>query len=78
MAASHEPTDAVTYGLLPAAAIDAYLRGSVLPDRYRGRAGQPRAVQEAEHARLVRAGALPLALSAANLHDREGKLVWAD
>ncbi|HWM96277.1 MAG TPA: sucrase ferredoxin, partial [Streptosporangiaceae bacterium] len=66
-------------GVGPAgAAIDAYLRGSVLPDRYRGRAGQPRAVQEAEHARLVRAGALPLALSAANLHDREGKLVWAD
>jgi hypothetical protein len=45
---------------------------------YRGRAGQSRAVQEAEHARLVRAGALPLALSAANLHDREGYLVWAD
>ena len=47
-----------------AAAIDAYQRGSVLPDRYRGRAGQPRAVQEAEHARLLEAGALPLALCA--------------
>jgi hypothetical protein len=47
-----------------AAAIDAYERGSVLPDRYRGRAGQPRAIQEAEHARLLEAGALPLALSA--------------
>jgi hypothetical protein len=32
-----------------------------LPDRYRGRAGQPRAAQEAEHARLVAAGSLPLA-----------------
>ncbi len=47
-----------------AAAIDAYQRGSVLPDRYRGRGGQPRAVQEAEHARLLETGALPLALCA--------------
>ena len=31
-----------------------------LPDRYRGRAGQPRAGQEAEHARLVTAGSLPV------------------
>jgi hypothetical protein len=43
-----------------AAAIDAYQRGSVAPGRYRGRAGQPRAVQEAEYARLVEDGALPL------------------
>jgi hypothetical protein len=46
---------------LAAAAIDAYQDGAVLPDRYRGRAGQPRAAQEAEHARLVAAGSLPLA-----------------
>ena len=46
-----------------AAAIDAYQRGSVLPDRYRGRAGQARADQEAEYARLVEAGVLPLASS---------------
>jgi hypothetical protein len=55
-----------------AAAIDAYQRGSVLPDRYRGRAGQPRAVQEAEHARLLEAGALPLALSEADFHEGSG------
>jgi hypothetical protein len=54
-----------------AAAIDAYQRGEVLPDRYRGRAGQPRAVQEVEYARLVEGGALPLALAAADFHDRE-------
>jgi hypothetical protein len=46
-----------------AAAIDAYQRGSVLPDRYRGRAGQPREEQEAEYARLVDGGALPLGFS---------------
>src|SRR5436305_620153 len=34
-----------------AAAIDAYRRGAVLPGRYRGRAGQPRAEQEADYAR---------------------------
>jgi hypothetical protein len=44
-----------------AAAIGAYQRGEVLVDRYRGRAGQPRAVQEAEYARLVESRALPLA-----------------
>jgi hypothetical protein len=43
-----------------AAAIDAYQRGSVVVDRYRGRAGQPRADQEAEYARLVDGGTLPL------------------
>ncbi len=42
------------------AAITAYQRGTVAPDRYRGRAGQPRVVQEAEHARLARAGSLPV------------------
>src|SRR5258705_12399186 len=47
-----------------AAAIDAYQRGAVVVDRYRGRAGQARADQEAEYARLAEAGALPLALSA--------------
>ena len=43
-----------------AAAIDAYQRGSVVADRYRGRAGQARADQEAEYARLVEGGALLL------------------
>jgi hypothetical protein len=42
------------------ASIEAYLSGSVLSDRYRGRAGQPREVQEKEHARLAEAGSLPL------------------
>ena len=42
------------------AAIGAYQRGTVAADRYRGRAGQPRPVQEAEHARLARAGTLPV------------------
>ena len=54
-----------------AAAIDAYQRGEVVPGRYRGRAGQPRAVQEAEYARLVEGGALPLALGSTDFHDRE-------
>ncbi len=40
---------------LAAAAIDAYQHGVTAPDRYRGRAGQPRAAQEAEHALLVEA-----------------------
>lgn len=44
-----------------AAAIGAYRQGRVAPERYRGRAGQPKAAQEAEHARLARAGALQLA-----------------
>jgi hypothetical protein len=39
-----------------AAAIDAYQRGAVAVDRYRGRAGQARADQEAEYARLAEAG----------------------
>jgi hypothetical protein len=43
------------------AAIEAYADGNVLSDRYRGRAGQPREVQEKEHARLEEAGALPFA-----------------
>ncbi len=47
-----------------AAAIDAYQRGAVVVGRYRGRAGQPRADQEAEYARLAEAGALPLASGA--------------
>jgi hypothetical protein len=49
---------------LAAAAIDAYQRGSVVVDRYRGRAGQPRADQEAEYARLAEGGALSLGLRA--------------
>ena len=53
----------VTAGLA-AAAIDAYQRGSVVADRYRGRAGQPRADQEADYARLAEGGALPLGLRA--------------
>jgi len=43
------------------AAIAAYQRGAVEPGRYRGRAGQPPAVQEAEYARLEPAGFLPVA-----------------
>ena len=43
------------------AAIAAYQRGAVEPGRYRGRAGQPPAVQEAEYARLESAGFLPVA-----------------
>ena len=42
-----------------AAAIDAYQRGTVAVERYRGRAGQPRADQEAEYARLLDGGPLP-------------------
>ena len=49
---------------LAAAAIDAYQRGSVVVDRYRGRAGQPQADQEAEYARLAEGGALSLGLTA--------------
>jgi hypothetical protein len=44
-----------------AAAISAYQRGAVVPGRFRGRAGQPRAVQEAEYARLAETGTLPVA-----------------
>jgi hypothetical protein len=44
-----------------AAAISAYQRGAVAPGRYRGRAGQPRPVQQAEHARLTETGSLPVA-----------------
>jgi len=40
------------------AAIDAYQRGAVRPDRYRGRAGQPREVQAAEYARLLESESL--------------------
>ena len=40
------------------AAIDAYQRGAVTAGRYRGRAGQPRPTQEAEHETLTRAGSL--------------------
>jgi hypothetical protein len=32
----------------------------VVPEHYRGRAGQPKAIQEAEHPRLARTGALEL------------------
>jgi hypothetical protein len=42
------------------AAIGAYERGAVTAGRYRGRAGQPRSAQEAEHERLARAGSLDL------------------
>jgi hypothetical protein len=44
-----------------AAAIDAYRRGTVAPERYRGRAGQPKPAQEAEYERLAQAGPLALA-----------------
>ena len=43
------------------AAIGAYERGAVTPGRYRGRAGQPRPAQEAEHEVLVRTGSLRVA-----------------
>ncbi len=46
---------------LATAAIGAYERGAVEPGRYRGRAGQPRPVQEAEYELLTRTGGLPLA-----------------
>ena len=52
---------------LAAAAIDAYQRGSVVVDRYRGRAGQPQAEQEAEYARLAEGRALSLGLTACGL-----------
>lgn len=43
------------------AAIEAYQHGEITLDRYRGRAGQDQAGQEAEHAALTRAGTrLPL------------------
>ncbi len=41
-----------------AAAIAAYQQGTITPQRYRGRAGQPKPTQEAEHARLARTGSL--------------------
>jgi hypothetical protein len=43
------------------AAIGAYQRGTIEPARYRGRAGQPKATQQAEHARLAQSGSLDLA-----------------
>jgi hypothetical protein len=43
------------------AAIEAYTRGSIVPERYRGRAGQPHEVQAAEHARLTETGSLTVA-----------------
>jgi hypothetical protein len=42
-------------------AIEAYARGSIVPERYRGRAGQPRDVQTAEHAQLTETGSLTVA-----------------
>lgn len=44
-----------------AAAISAYRQGTITPERYRGRAGQPKATQETEYARLAQAGGLELA-----------------
>jgi hypothetical protein len=43
------------------AAIGAYEQGAVRPGRYRGRAGQPKRTQEADHEALVRAGSLGVA-----------------
>jgi hypothetical protein len=45
---------------LATAAISAYERGAVEVGRYRGRAGQPRSVQEAEYELLTRNGGLPV------------------
>jgi hypothetical protein len=42
------------------AAISAYAGGAITSKRYRGRAGQPKATQEAEYARLTRDGSLEL------------------
>ena len=42
------------------AAIDAYQRGAVALDRYRGRAGTPKPGQEADHERLASSGSLPV------------------
>ena len=44
-----------------ACAISAYLRGTVAPGRYRGRAGQAAAAQQADCVRLAEAGPLPVA-----------------
>jgi hypothetical protein len=44
-----------------AAAISAYQRRAVAPGRYRGRAGQPKPTQEAEHALLAQTGMLTVA-----------------
>jgi hypothetical protein len=41
-------------------AIGAYRQGTITPTRYRGRAGQPKATQEAEYARLAHTGSLEL------------------
>ena len=46
------------------AAISAYERGAIVPERYRGRAGQPHDVQAAEHERLAQAGSLAVAVLA--------------
>lgn len=43
------------------AAISAYERGAIVPERYRGRAGQPHDAQAAEHDRLAQAGSLAVA-----------------
>ena len=43
------------------AAIGAYERGAVTVARYRGRAGQPRPTQQAEHEALIRTGSLRVA-----------------
>jgi len=43
------------------AAISAYTHGMITPERYRGRAGQSKATQEAEYAQLTRAGSLEVA-----------------
>lgn len=42
------------------AAIEAYRRGEILARRFRGRAGQDTATQQAEHAGLEARGQLPL------------------
>jgi hypothetical protein len=50
------PTDLAT----ATRAIGAYQRGEVIAHRYRGRAGQETAVQEAEYATLAKAGAMTI------------------
>jgi hypothetical protein len=48
-------------GVAPECEHGAYELGEVTPGRYRGRAGQPKAAQQAEYEALIRAGSLRVA-----------------
>ena len=56
------------------ASIEAYGRGSILADRFRGRAGQPRELQEKEYGRLTEAGSLPLGVVSSGPAGSPGRL----